>query len=371
MRARSKLAFGVLAWVLIFSAGISAAEWFLRSRYLTIARSDRLTVGMTVPDRALGWRLQPSWRGSHRHHDFDVSYSINRSGFRGPDPVEHSPPAKHIAVVGDSFTFGIGVNDHELFTQLMDRRQPAVRRVYNYSIPAFSTDQELLLAEQRVFAARPNVLVLVVYLANDLFDNQLTMPLQGRRGKPMFVLDGNGLSLRNSPVVDTSGDRTGQPMLIHMVLGNQPGDSTFRQRLEARSFLFRLLSENVLPGPEEDPAFASRHEYALRLFWALIERLQQGCAAHRIRCVVALMPGSSFVEAPASLSAQFQEFFRRSLVEEGARRHIDVVDVANQLRVRHRETAARWFHPNEGHLNPEGHRVVAAILEESLDARPE
>ena len=211
-------------------------------------------------------------------------------------------------------------------------------------------------------------MVLVTYLANDLFDNQLTMPLQVLRSKPLFVLgDGGTLTLKGGPAGQPPTTRAGQPQLIDMVLGNRPEESGLRQRLEARSYLFRFLSERVLPGPGDDPAFAQRHDYALRLYWALVDRLQMGCREHRIRCVVALMPGSSFVESPSSLSAQFQEFFRRRLVEEGARRRVDVVDVASALRVRHDQSSGQWFHPNEGHLSAEGHGVVAAILESELD----
>jgi hypothetical protein len=365
---RLGLAWGLLAWVLILSAGVYAAEWILRSRYLRIAGSDRLTAGMAVPDPTLGWRLRPSWRGRHAHHDFDVSYSINPSGFRGADPRDHRPPARQVAFVGDSFTFGIGVLDGETFTELMDRRQPAARRVYNYSVPGFATDQEVLLAERFVFSTRPDVLVLVTYLANDLFDNQLAMPLQVRRSKPLFALTGaNTLALKNPPAAAPPDSRAGQPMLIDMVLGNRAEEASLRQRLEARSYLFRLLSEKVLPGPADDPAFDRRHDYALRLYWALIERLQQGCRANGVRCVVALMPGSSLVDSPSSLSAQFQDFFRRRLVEEGARRQIDVIDVARELRARYAQSPGQWFHPNEGHLSAEGHRVVAAILDEGLD----
>ncbi|TKB79727.1 MAG: SGNH/GDSL hydrolase family protein [Nitrospira sp.] len=179
------------------------------------------------------------------------------------------------------------------------------------------------------------------------------------------------MTLKNSPVVENPASRTGQPMLIDMVLGSRPQQNSLRQQLEARSYLFRLISETVLPTPGDDPAFEERHGYALRLFWALFERLQRGCSSNEIQCVVALMAGSSLVESPSSLSAQFQDFFRRRLAAEGAQRRVVVIDVANELRARYRRTPGRWFHPNEGHLNAEGHRVVATILQEALSTLQE
>jgi hypothetical protein len=357
-----------LVWVMVFgvAAATAAAEWLLRSRYLRIAGSDRLERGVTIPDPMLGWRLQPYWHGRHSHHDFDVAYSINAGGLRGLDPRAHRPPARNVAIVGDSFTFGIGVNDDEVFTHLLNRRQPQRRRVYNFAVPGYSTDQELLLAERQILGTKPDILVLVVYLANDLFDNQLTMPLQVRHVKPRFVLSGSELMLTNTPVPDGPIDRTGQPNLLDMVLGDRPEKARWRQRLEGRSYLFRLLSETVLPAPAEDPAFDERFAPALRLFWAIVERLQRSCVAHETRCVLALMAGSSFVESPASLSAHFQDFFRQRLVGGAADRRIAMIDVAGAMKERYERRRGRWFHPNEGHLNAEGHRIVASIFEDAL-----
>jgi lysophospholipase L1-like esterase len=365
--SRPRLVFGVvLLWALIFGLAAAATEWILRSRYLRIAASDRLSPGLTLADPTLGWRLQPDWKGRHAHHDFDVAYSINAWGFRGLDARTHRPPARSIAILGDSFTFGIGVDDEEVFTHLLNRRLLGSHRVYNFSVPGYSTDQELLLAERQVLGTRPDVLVLVVYLANDLFDNQLTMPLQVRREKPRFVPEGDGLALMNSPVPDGPVDRTGQPQLLDMILGNRPEEAHVRQRLEGRSHLFRLLSENVLPQPADDPAFDRRFAPALGLFWGIVERLQRGCATSRTRCVLAVMAGRSFVESPSSLSAQFQDFFRRRLVGGAAERRIALIDVGGELRSRYRRLGGRWFHPNEGHLNADGHRVVAGLFEDAM-----
>jgi hypothetical protein len=365
--SRPRIVLGVvLLWAFIFAMAAAATEWLLRSRYLRIAGSDELTPGMSLTDPTLGWRLQPDWKGRHAHHDFDVAYSINAWGFRGLDARDHRPPARSIAIVGDSFTFGIGVNDDEVFTQLLNRRLLGSHRVYNFSVPGYSTDQELLLAERQILGTRPDVLVLVVYLANDLFDNQLTMPLQVRQAKPRFVLDGDTLTLTNSPVPSGPADRAGQPQLLDMILGNRPEEAHLRQRLEGRSHLFRLLSENVLPQPSDDPAFDRRFAPALGLFWELVERLQRGCATNQTQCVLAVMAGRSFVESPSSLSAQFQDFFRRRLVSGAADRQIEMIDVGGELRSRYEREGGRWFHPNEGHLNADGHRVVAGIFGDAL-----
>jgi hypothetical protein len=357
---------GMLTFVLV--GGVLCAEWVLQWRYERIARSDRITPGLSRPDPQVGWTLTPGWRGTHQHHDFQAAYSINASGFRGPDVRLHMLPASMIAVVGDSFAFGTGVGDAEAFTHLLDRGSPETRRVYNFSVPGFSTDQELLLAEREILPFKPSLLILVVYLANDLFDNQLPQSLQVRRQKPLFTLDGGRLVLHSpfSPPPDYAGE---PPTLLDMVLGNRPGESSVWRRLEARSRLYALLHEAVVPVRSEDPAFASRHAYGLELFWALIERLRKGCESAGTRLALALLGGRSFVESPSSLSAGFQEFFRARLAEGAAARELDLIDVARAMRSRHSETGGRWFYAHEGHLNSEGHRLVAEIISAGLNRR--
>ena len=358
------LRWGMLAFVLV--GGVLSAEWVLRWRYQRIAGSDRMTAGLTRPDPELGWKLSPLWRGTHQHHDFEAAYSTNGSGFRGADVRFHTPPARMIAVVGDSFTFGTGVNDDEVFTHLLDRLAPASARFYNFAVPGFSTDQELLLVEREVLRFRPNLLILVVYLANDLFDNQLPEALQVRRSKPMFTLDGGSLVLKSPRLAPSVEDSAGSPTLLDMVLGNRPGESTAWQRLEGRSHLFRLVRETVLPFRAEDPAFETRHAYGLELFWALVNRLRESCESTDTRVALALLGGRSFVESPSSLSAEFQEFFRSRLAAGAADRGLIVIDIAQAMRSRYGETGAPWFNRNEGHLNADGHRVVADIVGTSL-----
>jgi hypothetical protein len=127
-----------------------------------------------------------------------------------------------------------------------------------------------------------------------------------------------------------------------------------------------MLSENVLPATTDDPAFDSRFGPGLRLFWAMVERLQRGCVAAGTRCAIALMGGRSLVETPSSLSAQFQDYFRRRIASGAAERRVDVIDIGGELRKRYDRQAGRWFHPNEGHLNTDGQRVVAEVFEEAL-----
>src|SRR5574341_1842125 len=67
-------------------------------------------------DPVLGWIGQPNLRKRFVSREFDVIVEHDASGFRRPEPEAPAAPARRILVLGDSFTWGSGVGQGELFT---------------------------------------------------------------------------------------------------------------------------------------------------------------------------------------------------------------------------------------------------------------
>ena len=56
---------------------------------------------------------------SHTQRLIDKSVAINERGFRGPVvPYERTPGKHRLVFLGDSITFGYGVRDEEVVTEL-------------------------------------------------------------------------------------------------------------------------------------------------------------------------------------------------------------------------------------------------------------
>ena len=272
--------------------------------------------------------------------------------------------------MGDSFTFGLGVNDEETFVQLLNSRAGAGDFYLNFAVPGFSTDQEYLLIRRRVFDFKPSVIVLITYLGNDLFDNQLPFPLQADNAKPFFELAGDKLILKNSPVplIKKSGAQAAVD-LRQVVMGNAPQPGGRLMRTLKSLELFQLIERSLPPGDGDPSAlFEKRFDSALRLFGALLEHIRNDCRQHDAGLVLVLMSGRSLVERPASQSAQFQEYLRARLVESSRQLDIEVLDLASYLKTYYREKDVRLFHPHEGHLTAAGHRVTADFIHSRLKA---
>ena len=353
---------GLVIGVGLFAAGM--AEWILRVRERQIRQSDRLEPGLLRHDSILGWRLVSHASVRHRHHDFDVRYTVNAQGFRA-DAVLSDPRTKPLClVIGDSFTFGFGVNDSETFVHHLNQSPHAKTHFLNCSVPAYSTDQEALLIERELLKLKPDEIWLVVYLGNDLLDNQHPFPLQATLPKPYFTLENGELRAHNTPVPPQHAAPVSQPRdQVTEILGSAAARRGGVHSILERSALLRGASQRFLPSEDYSAALEAQAGPSLALFRALVARVRAACSAASVKLRLILMPGRSFVEQPSSLSGQYQEFLRRQLVRDSA--GIEVFDLAEKLRQRSAKAGERWFHPNEGHLNPAGHKVVAELLLES------
>lgn len=120
------------------------------------------------PDARFGVRLRP---GATERVAFSgnpvTSVRINRDGFRG---AELPPPGEgETIVLGDSQVFGLGVEEGETFSARLEGRL-AGGRVVNAGVPTYGPVEYQLLLEELAAKRRPKAVVLVINLANDLFE---------------------------------------------------------------------------------------------------------------------------------------------------------------------------------------------------------
>lgn len=188
-------------------AGAAAALAFLAAEGLVRIARPRLAVGPASGnspfwrhDPELGWFHAPGEKGRFARAEFSHAVSINAMGFRDAERRfdRDDPAALRVAVLGDSFVWGHGVEDAEIFTRLIEERLPGVE-VWNLGVSGYSTDQELLLFRRVGDLIRPD-LVLLMVCRNDFAAN--TTRRAGRYPKPLFEdrHAGAGFELTGRPV---------------------------------------------------------------------------------------------------------------------------------------------------------------------------
>lgn len=118
--------------------------------------------------------------------------SINEQGIRGPAfAPKPTPGVLRIAALGDSFTFGQGVEIEESFPSVMGRELEAAGQrteVLNFGVPGHATPQEVALVKDRVADVEPD-LVLIHVFANDLTSEESNCEYgQGGNALSAFLL---------------------------------------------------------------------------------------------------------------------------------------------------------------------------------------
>jgi lysophospholipase L1-like esterase len=136
---------------------------------------------------------QPNVRTRHYvPGDYDVQISTNSAGMRGRReyPVERTTGTRRVLMLGDSFTFGYGVNDDEVVSavleDLLDARMPGGAEIINLAVSGFGQAEELVMWREKAKAYRPDVVVLF-YFDNDIGNNAVSQ---------LFRLDANGVPER-------------------------------------------------------------------------------------------------------------------------------------------------------------------------------
>jgi len=145
-----------------------------KARLRVMPRSDSELANVHF-DSGLGWRMTPFWEERGVHH--------NSHGYRSPHEFETGSQGLRIVTIGDSFTYGLGVEDGETYSAILEEASGA--EVINTGVNAYGLDQSLLLWEREAKQLNPDIVILGYY-TDEFNRNSLTV----RSGaKPYFVYD--------------------------------------------------------------------------------------------------------------------------------------------------------------------------------------
>ena len=122
----------------------------------------------------LGYIPYPNQRGRRTQpRILDYTFSNNSLGFRGSREYSFGPShKKRILFLGDSFTYGLGVNDDQTFCSLIQKRLGEESyEIINAGAPVKGTDYALKVFTTIGAKYQPNLMALC-FFGNDFSDNQ-------------------------------------------------------------------------------------------------------------------------------------------------------------------------------------------------------
>ena len=274
-------------------------------------------------DPHVGWKLPPEAVLTETSDEYSVTIRANRQGFRSPHDFDEATSRRKLAFLGDSYTFGSGVEGEETFAALLEK-MIADARSDNFGIGAFGIDQMWLTLRHYALPRRPE-LVILSFIRYDL-DRSLSAYRKDHiwRSKPTFQLSGGEL--------------------VPMTEDDRPG--TLRSYAHQHLRLYRVWRklENSL----------SSHYpvgYRWRLNRAIFEKIRDDCREANVPLLVVHIPINRRKPNP---------MFGRELADMG----VDYLDLTPLLP----DDADRLYYPRDRHLTPAGHRFVAEAILERLVA---
>jgi lysophospholipase L1-like esterase len=297
---------------------------------------------VTVPDARVGFRLVPNQvrttpRGQH--------ILINSHGMRDEEFPRQKPAGEYrVLLLGDSLTFGIDVEQDEIFAQRLHRslanRHGGKVRVMNGAVQGYDSSNERDWLYTFGFDFEPD-LVVVMFYPNDiefterkLFQNEFPGRDLLRRTATFEWLE-SGHIARQSQQLGQSGEAASL-------------------REQQRQELIRKYVGTASWNPN-DPADKQNTILAEKI---LIEMAQR-CAQRKVKFAVALLPGFANTRDPKLPNIM------GGMAWTLGEKQIPVVNLHSVLVPHH---PACWLPWDEGHLSASGHEVIANALESWLAA---
>ena len=147
-------------------------------------------------DPELGWFPRES-HGDWFEGSVRFWVQNNSEGFRDVEHDLSKKERRRLVVLGDSYVWGYDVEAEDRFTEILQKRIPEIE-IFNCGVGGYGTCQERVLYDRKVRRYDPDA-VLLVYSGNDRANNERAIT-QGGYARPHYRLKEGELVLTNVPL---------------------------------------------------------------------------------------------------------------------------------------------------------------------------
>ncbi len=296
------------------------------------------------------WQKHQEEPPNETNFDPVLGWDIERHGnrIRGSATIQISAPAnvRRVVSVGDSFTFGLDVEEPENFTSILNECDAI--QALNMGVPGYGIDQSFLKYREHGAKYQPDAVLFGIYVG----DYERTRLSFNFGPKPVFQTFDGQLRLANSPVP-------------------RPSEEVARisQALNGRSFLKEIVVSSVNRIAQSDSDRLDYFNQTDDIIRALLERLQSDLSPNQQLVIIHIPHADAFSERN-----EFRDEASQRLRKIYEQLEINVIDLATEFRdPKSSKTAAQAYYHDRGngsfgHLNPTGHERVAHLVLEALNA---
>lgn len=241
-------------------------------------------------DAELGWTLRPNLAGLSVHEGAAVMQT-NGQGFRAKHDWKVAKPdgTYRIAILGDSFVESSNVAYDDGLPERIGAALSACPALagrtietMNFGVSGYGTAQEVLLLRSKALPYSPDLVVLAVYLGNDVANNARSLTRDFAETRPYFVIHDDELRLDDSFLrSDAFAARQRQSILADVVnrsrvlqiLKQVQAQKPIRRRADTRLDTRYVAARDQPPAPEYPEIYKEPVDPRWRNAWDVTGRL--------------------------------------------------------------------------------------------------
>lgn len=328
------------------------------------------------------YTLLPSVEFEHATDEYNVTYTISSQNLRDRYFEEKSDDVYRILCLGDSFTFGTGVEADETYPSalqdLVDAEMEGSRtiEVINGGTVGYGLWQEYIALQEKGLDLKPDLVVLQIFPDNDVHDEML------REGRLLRAYD-----LDYYYFMYEFWHADPRVPLLEPFTQN----SVLLSKLARRYWKLRSSAQgNAGQGRNRREASAARHwffEIYLEPHYAQLQEAWEGvlksaqdiaalCEKEGIELVVLNVPHSwvmipewvnTWLYPEPELDGATYDFRKANVLGAELAEQIDAdyIDFEAYLRAAETDYAPLYFQ-SDGHFRPEGNRLIAQCVLDNL-----
>ncbi len=318
-------------------------------------------------DDRLGWSNTPGSSGNFARSEYRHHIIINSLGMRDREPPSPNLYQYRIAVMGDSFTWGVGADYGERFTEILETEIMSAD-VMNFGVSGYGTTQHLLQVDD-ILRYNPDTVILAFCLSNDI--TEAITPFRQGYNKPFLRrAENGGLEIYGYPLVNK------KDIGVKLIGGGSDIRITHlfnmvRKKIEKKpSYMddprFNTdfnIGDSKLYTPDTDlqPDDIMQKHRALDLVADAISLIEKK-VSNKIgqgRFMVVFVPAKMDVQGGDSGAVEVRNEAGDQMAFRLMARGIDVVDPRSSFTIEH-------FWKRDGHWNAQGHALFGKVIKNHL-----
>ena len=302
----------------------------------------------------LGWYHKKSKKAVLKKGGFEVEIRTNSHGFRGVREYSLEKPAgvTRSLVLGDSFSFGWGVPEEEVWAAQLEAKSPHLEMI-NLSVPGYGLDQ-MLMGFRTIGKEWGVDYVFTTVFPEDFWRSTRSFADTGH-AKPYFGLsEKKELILHNVPVPPPGTLRTNQfPQLI---------EQGSLERLLMKSVAYRKLKKPLFKLASNlgwvDPDLTEEWTIGQAILSELFREIREAGA----RPIFVIVPSETWARE------RRVDTLRKSMLRLGKREGVDTLDLTPSFQAAiEKSSPSEYYFAEDHHWTSQGHALTAEVIRRYLE----